>query len=197
MRRPRPVVLGLTGTYGSGKTTAAKLFERLGALRLDADAIVHRLYARDRALARSMARALGPGVLQAGRLNRLALAESIFRDARARRQLERLVHPRVRRALARAVALTRRRVVVMEVPLLFESGFDRECDATVAVLAPARSLGRRLGARARELARRNAAQWPARRKARRADYVLHNAGSRRALARGVKLIFRLFTADVP
>ncbi len=189
-----PTVIGVTGTVGCGKSTVAKLFEACGALRLDADAVVHRLYRHERALRRALRRAFGPGVIGSrARVDREALAARVFKSARDRHKLERLVHPLVRREFARAIRASRRRVVVMEVPLLFESGFDRGCDATVMVIAPAKIAARRLGARARDMARRNRAQWPAARKARRADHVIRNAGSRRALRLKVKRIYQLMT----
>lgn len=193
MTPARRVVIGVTGTYGSGKSTVAKLFETFGALRLDADAVVHKLYRTDRALARRIGRALGPEVIAArGRPDRKALAARIFADPRARKKLERLVHPLVRRAFRRAIRRSRRRVVVMEVPLLFESGFDRLCDATVAVTTPERRVAARLGRRTRDIRRRNAAQWTAARKARHGDHVIHNAGSRRALEGAVERIYEIY-----
>lgn len=209
----RVFVVGLTGTVGSGKTTVAKLFEACGAARFDCDQIVHELYRKDRSLIRALARTFGRGVLRSGRVSRKALAGRVFKDPRCRRALERLVHPRVRRVLARELAQVRRRVkgrpsgprrdavapaavAVVEVPLLFESGFDRFCDTTVAVVAPARIAARRVQARSAsqgaELKSRLSAQLSARAKAGRADRVIANDGSRRDLARNVKRLYKRY-----
>ncbi|MCH7543494.1 MAG: dephospho-CoA kinase, partial [Proteobacteria bacterium] len=128
-------VLGLTGSIGMGKSTAAALLRRLGVPVHDADGTVRRLLRPGGGGAAAVAAAF-PDALRDGALDRKALAGLVFGDKAALRRLERIIHPLVRRAerrfLARA-ALGRQRVVVLDIPLLFETGGDNRCDATIVV----------------------------------------------------------------
>jgi dephospho-CoA kinase len=178
------VVIGVTGGVGTGKSTVARLFARLGAAVLDADAIAHQAMAPGRAARRQVLRAFGRGILNPdGTINRRRLAELVFRDRRRRRRLERIVHPHVIRQIRRQIHRLRRegrvRAVVLDVPLLLEAGAQGLADALVVVTAPPTVQRRRL-ARARgwtpeEVARRSTAQWGASAKAALADVVVDNA----------------------
>jgi dephospho-CoA kinase len=180
-----PPRIGLTGSIGSGKSSVAGLLAARGALVLDADAFARAATEDPDVLAR-IAAELGPGLVVDGGLDRAATAERVFGDAAARRALEAIVHPWVRRAAtaAEAAALASEPLpplVVHEVPLLFETGLDHEMDATVAVVAPLEVRVARLRARsgmdAEAVRARDAAQWPQAEKARRATFVIDNAGS--------------------
>jgi dephospho-CoA kinase len=128
-------VLGLTGSIGMGKSTAAAMFRRRGVPVHDADAAVHRLYAGEAAPA---VEAAFPGVAPGGVIDRPALARRVFDDAEALRRLEAIVHPMVRAAEeAFLVANGAVPLVVLDIPLLFETGSDACCDAIVVVSAPA------------------------------------------------------------
>jgi dephospho-CoA kinase len=179
-----PAHVGLTGAIGAGKTTVARLLAEQGAVVIDADALARRALEETRTVER-VADAFGAGVVTDGRIDRAALAERAFGDPDARRRLEAIVHPRVaelrearvREALA---ASERPPVVVHDVPLLFETGLDREMDLVVVVDAPRRVRRARVEAAGRmdaaELSRREAAQWPPARKRALADVVIDNGG---------------------
>ena len=139
------IVIGLHGKIGAGKSTVAGMFADLGATVVDADALAHEVLAESDARAEIVAR-FGAGVLDAaGNVRRPALAERVFgttaAHAAALRDLEAIVHPRVRRRIeARLHALRReeeagggRRVAVLDVPLLVQSGWAAACDLIVAV----------------------------------------------------------------
>lgn len=172
------VLLGLTGSIGMGKSTAAGMFRRMGVPVHDADAEVHRLYAEDAAAVAAIGAAF-PGSVRDGRVDRQALGAQVIGRPEALKRLERIVHPRLEgrrhRFLTRA-ARRRRPIVVLDVPLLFETGGDRRVDRTVVVTAPVflqrQRVLRRPGMTAEKLAGILARQTPDAVKRRRADFVV-------------------------
>lgn len=171
-------VLGLTGSIGMGKSTAATMLRRLGVPVHDADAAVHRIYAEDRGAIAEIGAAF-PGTLRDGAIDRQALGAQVFGDPDARRRLEAILHPRVRaatRCFLTRHARARTPLVVLDVPLLFETGGDRNVDAVLVVSAPAFLQKQRVMARpgmtAEKFAGILASQMPDREKRRLADYVV-------------------------
>jgi dephospho-CoA kinase len=133
------IILGLTGSIGMGKSTAATMLRRLGLPVHDADATVHRLLAAGgAAVAEVLAAFPGTGTIETG-IDRQALGRRVFNDRPALRRLERILHPKVRAANRKFLAAcTRRRVriVIQDIPLLFETGGEKNCDAVLVVSAP-------------------------------------------------------------
>jgi len=132
------IILGLTGSIGMGKTTTADMFAKAGAAVFDADAMVHTLYGPGGAAVDPVGKAF-PRVVVDGAVDRARLSAALQADPQAFKRLEAIVHPLV--ASHRAAALDRARgqgtrVAVLEVPLLFETGFDRAVEAVVVVSAP-------------------------------------------------------------
>jgi dephospho-CoA kinase len=128
-------ILGLTGSIGMGKTTTARLFAEAGVPVHDADAAVHRLYAGEAVAA---VEAAFPGTTRDGKVDRSALAARVLDDEAAIKRLEAIVHPLVRQSEARFLAhAAGAPVVVLDIPLLFETGGDARVDAVVVVSAPA------------------------------------------------------------
>ena len=178
------IILGLTGSIGMGKSHAASALRSLGVPVFDADAEVHRLQGPGGALVAAI-EALFPGTTGAGGVDRLLLGRAVLGDAAALGRLERLVHPAVAAARRRFLRRHRsRRVVVLDIPLLFEKGGWRTVDATLVVSAPAWLQRRRVLARPgmtpARFARILALQMPDREKRRRADFVISTAGEKRA-----------------
>ena len=177
------VVIGLTGGVGTGKSTVAGMFKALGATVLDADAIAHTVMEPRRLAWREIVKTFGEGILNDDQtINRRRLAAVVFRDEAGRRRLERIIHPRVLREMRRRVRRLRRgrrtRAVVLDVPLLLETGMERVADAVIVVTAPPRVLRGRLR-RARgwsdtDIEGRRAAQWELSAKAALADHVIDN-----------------------
>ena len=124
MDEPRlPFTVGLTGGIGSGKSTIARLFSQLGAEVVDADRIARELVAAGSPALEEIAAHFGPQILTAGgELDRAALRDRVFRDPRQKQWLEEALHPRVREEIRRRLTASRADYVILEVPLLLESG---------------------------------------------------------------------------
>lgn len=191
------IVLGLTGSIGMGKSTAAAMLRRLGVPLFDADLAVHRLLAPSGA-AVSAVSAEFPGVeTQAGGIDRALLGQRVFADPAALRRLEAILHPMVaaeeRRFLARLWA---RRVplAVLDIPLLFETGAERRCDYVLVVSAPAlvqrQRVLRRPGMTEIRLNAILRKQMPDHRKRQRADFVVPTGAGRGVTLRRLKSIVR-------
>lgn len=177
-------ILGLTGSIGMGKSTAAKMLKRLGLPLYDADAMVHRLFARGGGAVEAVAAAFPEAVVE-GAVDRRILGALVFEDPPALRRLEAIVHPLVR-AEARAFLARQRRarrpMVVLDVPLLYETGGDRLCDAVIVVSAPRflqeQRVLRRPGMTRERLEAILAQQMPDREKRRRADFIVRTGRSK-------------------
>ena len=131
------IILGLTGSIGMGKSTTGRMFADEGALVWDADAAVHRLYARGGAAVEPLDKAF-PGVIVDGAVDRTRLAGVLGRDEDAFKHLEAIVHPLVAQDRAEDLAAARAegvRLAVLDIPLLFETGGDQFVDAVVVVTA--------------------------------------------------------------
>ncbi len=189
----RPLVVGLTGNIGAGKSSAARMLAQMGAVVVDADDLA-RQATEDEGVLALIASELGEHLVDDGRLDRQALAQAVFNDSQARSKLNAIVHPWVgrRRVELEHQAMQRRPtppMIVHDVPLLFEVGLDSAMDVTVVVTAPlalrARRVARRSGLTSDEVRARDAAQMPQEEKARRADFVISNAGGEAALKQEV------------
>lgn len=170
------IVVGLTGSIGMGKSATARLFEEEGAPVYDADAAVHELYGPGGAAVGPVDAAF-PGVAPKGSIDRGLLAARVLNDPAALRRLEGIVHPLV--GAHRKAFFSRWRnepLVVLDVPLLFETGGDRAVDAVVVVSAPERLQRRRVLERAGMTAEKLDAvlsrQTPDAEKRARADFVI-------------------------
>jgi len=187
-------IIGLTGSIGTGKTTAARMLARLGFPVHDADATVHALFARGGGAVAAVEAAF-PGVVHDGAVDRAALGRRVFGDDAALRRLEAIVHPLVRAAETAFLHRQRRRharVVILDIPLLFETGGQRRCDLVLVVTCPAflqaqRVLARPGMTRAR-LEQIRARQCPEAEKRRRADRVIPTGRGPRPALRCLKQI---------
>ncbi len=143
------IVVGLTGSIGMGKSTAAAMLRRMGVPVYDADAAVHALQVRNGPALPAIEAAF-PGVVKDGVLDRQALGARVFGNKEALRRLEAIVHPMVglrQRAFLRRAALRGAPLVVLDIPLLFEGLGERRVDATLVVSAPRFLQRRRVMAR--------------------------------------------------
>ena len=169
-------IVGLTGSIGMGKSATADLFRAEGVPVHDSDAAVHALYA---GAAAPLVEAVFPGTVRGGVVDRGLLRERVLGDAEALRRLEAIVHPLVRQDRDDFVARHRAlgtKLVVLDVPLLFETGADAAVDAIVVVSAPESVQSERVLARAGMTPERLGAilaqQMPDAEKRRRADFVI-------------------------
>ncbi len=170
------VVIGLTGSLGMGKTTAARFFAEAGVPVYDADETVHRLYGGEAA---PLIEAAFPGTSGEHGVDRAKLARAVLGDTAALARLEAIVHPLVRREELHFLDAARQagaRIAVVDIPLLFETGGDRRVDAVVVVSAPepiqrARVMARP-GMTEEKFRALIAKQVPDAEKRRRADFVV-------------------------
>jgi dephospho-CoA kinase len=182
-------VIGLIGGIGSGKSAVAAILAARGAVVIDADRVGHELLfdadVRDEIIARFGDSVLNQKVADPGRapdIDRSSLGAIVFADPKRRRELEAIVHPRMRdrfrREIERLTRLGQSRLIVLDAAILLEAGWDDLCDRVVFVDAP-RSLRWQRVAKQRDwsagvLDSREAAQWPCDIKRSRADLVLAN-----------------------
>jgi dephospho-CoA kinase len=170
------LVLGLTGSVGMGKSTTAGFFVEAGVPVHDADAAVHRLYAGE---AVPLIEAAFPGTTSGGVVDRTLLARRVLGDPAALKRLEAIVHPLVQASERRFLADAEARgdkVVVLDIPLLFETAGEQRVDAVVVVSAPAEVQRKRVmerpGMTAEKFDAILAQQMPDAEKRRRADFVV-------------------------
>jgi len=181
---PAPIpVIGLVGGIGSGKSAAARAFEKQGCLVSDSDRAVRAVLARPD-IAERLASWWGRDILDPqGGVDRRKVADVVFGDEFQRRRLEGLVHPLVRESRRALIDRARRdgaTGVIVDAPLLFEAGVDAECDAVVFVETPRAVRLERVRSRGwdgEELDRRENAQMSLEEKRRRSDHVLVNHGA--------------------
>jgi len=199
---PLPFVVGLTGGIGSGKSSAADHFGRLGAYVIDADALSHRLTAPGGAAISAIGDAF-PGVVADGVLDRASLRDRVFSDSAELRRLEGILHPMIRRIThdeLRSEAALAAPYVIHMVPLLFEakdSATRMHC-AVVVDVDEATQIERVVATRgvtAGTVQQIIAAQMPRAARLARAQFVLDNRGSQESLARQVDDLHRVLTAN--
>jgi len=192
-------VLGLTGGIATGKSTVARMFERLGATLVDSDIIAREVVALGQPVLEEIRAAFGPGVFRPdGTLDRPALAQRIFPDAEARATLNRITHPRIAARMREEIAAARARkvpVLVAVIPLLLENDRRDLVDCVIVVAADeamqqARLLGRDASLSPADAQARIAAQMPIAEKVKRADYVIDNSGSLKATKAQVEALWR-------
>ncbi|MFT9064080.1 MAG: dephospho-CoA kinase [Acetobacter persici] len=189
-------IIGLTGGMGMGKSTVAALFRQAGIPVFDADAVVRALQA-DHGAALGPIAALVPEAVTDGHLDRAVLRRAVAETPGLLRQLEAVLHPMVR--VARQVFLRRcrrkgARCVLLDIPLLFETGGQRVCDQVLVVSAPPRlqaeRVARRRGLPKAEARRLMARQMPDARKRRLADTVIDTGVSLAATRRQVRALIK-------
>lgn len=188
-------LIGLTGSIGMGKSTTARQFAAEGCAVWDADAAVHRLYAKDGAAVAPMALAFPEAIVE-GAVSREVLKSIIARDPAALRRIEQIVHPLVAQDRARFIENATADIIVLDIPLLFENGGGARVDATVCVSVDADTQRARVMARGTmteaQFEAILAKQMPDADKRARADYVIvtdtpeHAAGQVRAVLADIR-----------
>ncbi len=195
--------IGLTGGFGAGKTTALSMFKRSGACVLSADVLAHGELKDNSALKEKIKKAFGPEVFKNGKVDRRLLADRVFSSRKDRKRLNALIHPLVKKRILdvkRRLSKSKKgAVLVVEVPLLFETGFDKFFDTTIGVAADLRTLKKRLVREARfgtrDLKARTAAQLPVKEKIGRCDFVIDNNKNKEKTFNQVKKLMDLFKKE--
>jgi dephospho-CoA kinase len=192
------ILIGLTGSVATGKSTVAKMFKKCGAIVIDADELAREVVQPGKPAWREIVRTFGRRILNLDRtIDRHALGAIVFHDKKKLRHLERIIHPRVARAQIRltkqAAKNDPKAIVIYDVPLLFEAGIDKRVDKTVVVAATRKTqimrLKNRNGLTRAEALRRIRSQMPLAMKRLRADYILDGTKSRESLSRDISRLF--------
>jgi len=191
------LVIGLTGSIGMGKSSAVAMLRRMGIPVHDADAAVHDLIGTGGGAVEEIAKAFR-GVVDKGVVDRKRLGDKVFKDPAARAKLEAILHPRVRRAardFVKRQIRRRRDLVVLDIPLLFETGGERLCDAVIVVSAPPAIQRQRVlsrpGMTAEKFAGILSAQVSDREKRQRADFVVETGLSKGQTLRQLTAVVRM------
>jgi dephospho-CoA kinase len=198
----QPVLVGVTGGIGSGKSTVCSILEALGCELFEADRIAKELQLHDTEIISGIKLLFGKDVYcsdaQGGLLlDRKRIANAVFSDPAMLNKLNRLIHPKVQEAFRQAVEAAVEkgcRVMVKEAAILFESGKDKDLDRIIVVAAGnevriRRAVSKGIGSR-EEVIRRMQAQWPQEKLIERADYVIFNDGSAEELRSQVEQVYR-------
>lgn len=175
-------VIGLTGGLASGKTTVARMFGDLGAQIIDADKIAHRQLRKGSLCYNRIIRLLGREILVSGKIDRRKVASRVFNNHQLLQKLERIVHPVVRKTIIHLIEVNnrrrRKRIIVLDVPLLYETKLDKLVDVTIVVQASRAAQLQRavngLHITKADAQRRLKAQMPLQKKIRMADILIDN-----------------------
>ena len=188
--------LGVTGTFGSGKSTFAKYLAGMGAVLVDADKISHDALEPNGAAHDKTITVFGESIKRPdGTIDRKRLAAMVFKDPAALERLTDLIHPIVVEKTFEQIKAVGDQLVVIDVPLLFEIGMDRFCEATVALTVPDSVREERLknrGFSPEQMRERDHFQWPDKKKQKEATYVVENNGSFENLRQEAETIFQDF-----
>ncbi len=194
------IVLGLTGSIGMGKSTAANMFRSLGVPVFDSDAEVHKALAAGGAAVAQIEETFPGTMVTDGGVDRQKLGAAVFDNPAALRRLENIVHPLVRRGQVKfrqRARAARHPLIVLDVPLLFETNGQRNCDATCVVSAPWFVQAHRVLARPGMTAEKFKAilgqQTPDAEKRRRADFVVPMGAGKNFALRRVRRIVQALT----
>lgn len=176
------LVLGITGGYGTGKTTVAGFFKKFGAKIIDADNIAHKMIRPGTKVYKKIIKHFGKDILKPDKsIERSELAKIVFSGKENIAKLNRIMHPEIKELIEERLIRADNKLIVLDAPLLFETGLDKFLDKIIVVKArKERQFGRLLkntGLCRKQIALRIAAQMPLSEKVRRADFVIDNNGT--------------------
>lgn len=200
-RRDKKIVLGITGGYGTGKTTVAKIFKSFGAKVIDADKIAHSLIKPGTAVYNKIIAVFGSRILKKDKsINRAKLSGIVFNNHKLLERLNKIVHPTVIRIIKDELDRTSRKTVVLDIPLFFEAGLRHLVDKIIVVkLGRRKQLERLLNKTSftrQDILKRINVQMPLSDKIRLSDFVIDNSGTIEKTKKQVeKLMLRLRSAS--
>lgn len=193
------IIVGVTGSIGTGKTTVAGIFRRMGAVVIDADEISHQLIYPGRPAWKKIVSAFGKIILRRDHfIDRKVLGRKVFSDSRQLKKLSGIIHPLVYKEIRERIAKIKRSdpssVVILDVPLLLESGGQKHIDKLIVATAPRgvqlkRACGK-FGLSRSDVLRRIKAQMPLNDKVKAADFVIDNGGSIISTAKQSRAIWK-------
>ncbi|RMG01760.1 MAG: dephospho-CoA kinase [Nitrospirae bacterium] len=185
------MLVGLTGNFGSGKSWVLKIFRHLGAITIDSDEIVHTLL-EDKKIISKLSEILGKEVITGGRVDRKTAGRIIFSDEEKRKRVEQLLHPLVFQEIERVKNRYPEKIIIAEIPLLFESGYAGSVDRVITVTSPEETALERLkrkGFSEEEILLRRKVQIAENIKAEKSDYVIDNSRTPEETERQVRSIW--------
>ena len=190
----RRFVLGITGSFGSGKSTVAKMLKGSSVSVVDADRIAHKVL-NDRLIRGRISSIFGREVIKKGSVERSRLGALVFRDSDLRLRLQRIVHPRIIRIIKEEIKNSRHRDIILDAPLLIEAGLQGLADkllvVTISREEQLKRLLRKTHLKKADILKRMRAQYPLSRKVRMADFIIDNSGRLEETEEQVKKIRRL------
>lgn len=189
------IVIGVTGSFGSGKSTVASMFARLGATVIDADVIAHQTLALHSKVYKKVVARFGRGILSGkGRIDRRKLASVVFNDPRLLARLNAIVHEDVIRIIKARLGTFDRGVVVLDAPLLIEAGLTGIVDKVIVVRSKRKIQVARVLARThlaeKDVHKRIRAQMPISLKVRYGDFIIDNSGTRNHTKAQVAMLWK-------
>ncbi len=185
------MLIGLTGNFGSGKSAVLGIFRKIGAITVNSDDIVHKLL-KDNHIKEKIVSLLGDILDSIGEINRKKTAEIIFNNNKLKSALESLLHPHVMSEIKQIGDRNKNSVVIAEIPLLFEGGFNKDVDKIITVFNQRRLIYERLekmGFSEKDIKRRLSLQMPDDKKKDISDFLVDNSGSIEDTEIQVKKIF--------
>ncbi|TGM91165.1 dephospho-CoA kinase [Leptospira licerasiae] len=195
LRTDGAFLVGITGMIGGGKSTATKILEEMGGIRISADEIARKYTDPDSPISQELIDSLGPEILdESGKIDRKRIAKLVFGNPEMLKILNSLTHPRIRKEFLEVLnGLEKGSLVLWEVPLLFETDSYTLCDATVCVISdPETSLDRtvkRDGISREEAEARAKSQLSLQEKAKKADYSIKNTGDLKDLRKECEYLY--------
>lgn len=190
------IILGLTGTFGSGKTTVAGILRSCGAEILDADKIAHHCIRPASSAYRRIVDIFGQDIVgKDKKINRKKLAAIVFADKKLLAKLNKIIHPQVIAAIKEGIRRSKKKVMVIDAPLLIEAGLDKIVDKLIVVKIKRRQqlkrIQKKMSLTKNEILKRIKAQIPLQCKVRLADFIIDNSGRRKQTRRQTELIRRI------
>jgi dephospho-CoA kinase len=198
----KAVILGLTGSFGSGKSTVAGIFRSFGAKIVDADEIAHRLISPRGPAYKKILKAFGKGILNKDKsIDRGKLAGIVFNNKAMLVKLNKIMHPAIIKIMKEEMRASRAKVIVLDAPLLIEAGLAKSVDKIILVTVKKdtqiKRLQRKTGLGRAAILKRIKCQIPLKEKERLADFIIDNNGTLKSTKKQVTKLIPGFMANTP
>lgn len=189
----KKIVIGVTGGLASGKSTVAGVFASFGARVIDADRVGHGILEGNKTVIRQITDLFGKGILDGGKINRKKLKTLVFFDAKKLKELNKIMHPRILEKINKEQEAVKTGAVVIDAPLLIESGLYKKVDYVVLVRSAKKDMVKRAvsrGMRGEEARAVISLQLSERKKRKAADFVINNNGDMEKVKKGAGKLWK-------